>query len=68
MPMMTEREAVLHEALDWLVQKLEEMEKPVNDALMIAHIHGHPYTGPNWGKELAIAKRVLEPLSTGESK
>ncbi len=56
---MTDREMVLHEALDWLVQKLDVMEKPVNDALTIAHVHGHPYSGPTWEKELASAKKVL---------
>ena len=58
--MMTDREMVLHEALDWLVQKLEAMEKPVNDALLIAQIHGMPYSGPTWEKELAVAQKVLE--------
>ena len=58
--MMTDREMVLHEALDYLVQRLDDMEKPVNDALLIAQIHGHPYSGPTWEKELKIAKQVLK--------
>ena len=57
--MMTDREKVLHEALDYLVQRLDDMEKPVNNSLLIAQIHGHPYSGPTWEKELRIAKQVL---------
>ena len=63
---MTDREMVLHEALDRLVQKLDAMENPVNDALLIAGIHGMPYNGPTWEKEMASAKKVLEPVSEGQ--
>ncbi|KKL69399.1 hypothetical protein LCGC14_2115330 [marine sediment metagenome] len=57
--MMTNREMVLREALDYLVQRLEDMEKPVNDCILNSAIHGAPYTGPTWEKELKIAKQVL---------
>jgi hypothetical protein len=43
-----------------LVEKLDAMEKPVNACLAMSAIHGSPYTGPNWGVELAAIKAALK--------
>ena len=62
---MTDRERILYAALDCLVQKLDAVEQPINDSMLIAQIHGSPYAGPTWEKELADAKKALEINQTG---
>lgn len=45
-----------------LVNKLEEIgnDTSFQSVFMMSQIHGAPYKGPNWEKELTEAKEVLK--------
>jgi hypothetical protein len=51
--------AETREALAGLVARLDEMEKPLTNACVVAHIHGIPYSGPTWADPLDRAKKAL---------
>ena len=46
--------------LENLVKKLQEMEPHLNSVCGISAVHGFPYAGPTWEKELQDAKAVIE--------
>jgi hypothetical protein len=46
-------------ALRQLVEKLDQMEKPLMDLCILNHTHGRPYTGPNWAEEMKLARVAL---------
>jgi len=53
------REKELTKVLKNLVNRLEEMEKPINGCITISSVHGCPYPGPTWEEPLAAAKKIL---------
>ena len=65
---MTAREMVLHEALDYLVQRLDHCKKHIDNAFFMTYeLRGGKYDGPTYHKELEIAKKVLNAAPTGQS-
>jgi hypothetical protein len=52
----------LKEVLLNLISKIEEIEPHVNNMCKISQIHGVPYRGPNYNKEMIKAKQLLEEL------
>lgn len=53
------RPDALRAALTDLVRKVGEMEKPINDCIVISTIHGVPYAGPTWSDEMVAARDAL---------
>ncbi len=57
---MTDREMVLYEALDYLVQKLDYCQSYIDNVFFMTYeLRGGKYYGPTYEKELKIAKKVL---------
>lgn len=52
----------LKEVLLNLVSKIELIEPHVTNICKISQIHGVPYRGPNYSKEMIEAKKLLEEL------
>ena len=50
----------LETVLRALVKKLEEIGKATEGVFTMAWAHGMEYKGPNYGEELAAAKKLLE--------
>lgn len=50
----------LRDAAAALCAKLHAVEKPVNASISIANAHNFPYTGPNWGEEIAALEALLK--------
>jgi hypothetical protein len=46
-------------ALRNLVEKLKDMERPLNACIAISEIHGKPYAGPDWVGEMVEAEALL---------
>ena len=53
------RIAELEEALRSLVDKLDAVNAEITNLSVLAHVHGHRYTGPNDGEELKTARDLL---------
>ena len=54
------RIAELEKALRNLVDKLDAIDKVVTGVFVMAAIHGCEYSGPNYGEELKVARKVLD--------
>ena len=50
----------LENALQELVDKLDAVEGAIKSLTTLAWVHGHRYTGPNYGEALEHAKKVLK--------
>ena len=57
---MQTRIAELEGALRNLVDKLDAVAGEITNLTMLAHIHGHRYTGPTYEEELCHARKVLD--------
>lgn len=50
----------LENALQELVDKLDAVEGEIKGLTTLAWVHGHRYSGPNYGDALQHAKEVLK--------
>ena len=48
---MLDQAGELHEALVALLNKLDVVEKAISGVFVLAHVHGMPYSGPNYNEE-----------------
>jgi len=57
----------IERALEALVNKLDEVSPFISQQTEFMLIHGHKYTGPNYGEELKAARQALAAIK-GEGK
>lgn len=50
----------LENALQELVNKLDAVDDEIKSLSMLAWVHGHRYSGPNYGEALKHAKEILK--------
>ncbi len=55
-----DRIAALETALRNLVDKLDAVAPEISKLSTLAWAHGNRYTGPNYGEELKVARKVLD--------
>ena len=54
------RIAELEETLRNLIDKLDAVAPEISKLSTLAWAHGNRYTGPNYGEELKVARKVLD--------